>query len=68
MKDKAKQSRKKRNKEIGEALRKGKYIQAPFNKELSWFPPRPIIKKDKKEMERIYGKENQKKKADLRIV
>ena len=44
--EKSKRLRKERTIEIARELKAGQYIPAAFNASLSWFPPRPLIKKD----------------------
>ena len=48
--------RKKRNAEILEKFMAGESL-CLIPSAMTWFPPRPAIKKDKKEIERLYGKE-----------
>jgi len=48
--------RRKRNEEILEKFFKGESL-AKVPPQATWFPPRPIIKKDHKEMARLYGTE-----------
>lgn len=50
---KAEHKRMRRNKEIAEEIKSGEFIPTPINREMSWFPPRPIIKKDVREMNRL---------------
>lgn len=49
-------ARMKRNDEILEKFFKGESL-AKVPPQATWFPPRPIIKKDHKEMARLYGTE-----------
>jgi hypothetical protein len=53
-KDEIERKRQKHNKEIVERMRRGEEL-AEVDMMESWFPPRPIIKKDKKLMSRLYG-------------
>jgi len=55
-KQKAEEKRKERNKEIAEDLRNGTFIEPPINREMSWFPPRPIIQKDKRLVNQLHGR------------
>lgn len=55
MKRRIEQDRLQRAKDIAHAVRTGQYIQAPIDAQASFFPPRPTIKKDKREMARVYG-------------
>jgi hypothetical protein len=50
-------ARLKRAQEIADKVKSGTYIPAPFDAAESFFPQRPVIKKDPKELERIYGKD-----------
>ena len=50
------EDRKKRNKEILKKFFAGESL-CLIPASMTWFPPRPIIKKDKKEIERLYGKD-----------
>jgi hypothetical protein len=50
-------ARLKRAQEIADKVKSGTYIPAAFDAAESFFPQRPIIKKDKNEMKRIYGKD-----------
>ena len=55
-----------RNQELLRRMRNGDSLTA-FDSSSSWFPPRPTIEKDKKEMARLY--ENQKvKKVDDKTI
>lgn len=50
------EARKCRNKEILKKFFAGESL-CLIPAAATWFPPRPIIKKDKKEIERLYGKD-----------
>jgi len=50
----AEQRRLARAKELAKELKNGTYQPASFDKQESFFPQRPIIKKDKKDIARIY--------------
>lgn len=52
----AEKRRLERAKELAKEIKEGTYQAASFDKEESFFPQRKIIKKDEKEMARIYGK------------
>ena len=58
-----KQQRLKRNKEIVERLKKGESTQL-IPTHMTWFPPRPIIKKDEKVIKQLYGINDQPEKTD----
>lgn len=45
--------RKQHNKKVLKKMEKGESLSS-FNSQSSWFPPRPIIKKDKKAVEKLY--------------
>jgi len=47
--------RKARNQEIALAVKRGQYIPPPMDTHSSFFPARPVIQKDRKEMARVYG-------------
>ena len=47
------EKRKQRNKDIIERMKKGDPLSS-FNPSSSFFPPRPIITKNKKDIERVY--------------
>lgn len=49
------QLRKIRNKELMRRVRNGESTNS-FDSSASWFPPRPIIKKDPKAINQLYGK------------
>jgi hypothetical protein len=46
-----------RNKWIAEQVRTGAIIPAKMDMSQSWWPARPAIKKDKREIARLYGVE-----------
>jgi hypothetical protein len=46
--------RQERNREICDKVKAGAYIPAKLNLQESWFPKRPIIKKDPKAIEKLY--------------
>lgn len=46
------------NKEILEALKNKTELPKKMDTIDSWFPPRPLIKKDKEAMKKLYKKEN----------
>lgn len=54
----AAQRRKERNAEISKAIKDGSQIDAGFDKMESFFPARPIIKKDQAAINRLYGADN----------
>lgn len=45
-----------RAQEIADEVKKGYYLPASFDEMESFFPPRQVIKKDAKEIERLYGR------------
>lgn len=47
--------RKQRNSHIVERLRNGDSLSS-FNSQASWFPPRPLVDKDRDALQRLYGK------------
>lgn len=49
-----KQQRNQHNKEILDKLKKGESTQL-IPTHMTWFPPRPIIKKDEKHIKELYG-------------
>lgn len=55
MKDKRTSSdlRRQHNAELIRRMRNGEALSA-FDSKASWFPPRPVIKKDEREMRRLY--------------
>ncbi|MBI2601929.1 MAG: hypothetical protein HYW48_02640 [Deltaproteobacteria bacterium] len=50
--------RKKRNEELIKRMRRGDVLHT-YDAQTSWYPPRPVIKKDKKELARLYGEEKE---------
>lgn len=60
---KAERARKEKNKDLVERMRRGESL-SQFDKEESWYPKRPKIKKDKKELDRLYGEDEKGKDAD----
>ncbi len=52
--EKAEDLRKRRNRELLKRMHNGEVL-CSYDSTDSWFPPRPIIKKDKKEMARLYN-------------
>ena len=46
--------RRQHNKEILSRMKKGEALTS-FNSHTSWFPPRPIVKKDQADMQKLYG-------------
>jgi hypothetical protein len=52
--DEIKQDRLIRNKKIAEEVKLGTYVGASFDKSASWFPKRPIIKKDPNALEFLF--------------
>ncbi len=59
-KEKARLNRLNNNKRLSEHVRKNEPISSSFTTQGSWFPPRPLIEKDKKIMDRLYGDEDEK--------
>ena len=51
-KEKEKELRKQKNKDILERMKQGDPLQSPSQE--TWFPPRKIIKKDKKVLTKLY--------------
>lgn len=69
MSDKKDKIRQEKNKDLIDRMRKGESL-SQFVKEESWYPKRPKIKKDQKEMNKLYGEEGKDadtvaKKADV---
>ncbi len=58
MKKTKKQLQEEHNKAIIEALKAGKPTPRKYNNEDTWFPERPVIKKDKKAMDELYGEKS----------
>ena len=56
-KQKIEQDRKRRNAELTRKVKAGERIDPLVSQDATHFPPRPVIKKDKREMARIYGAE-----------
>jgi hypothetical protein len=50
--------RQEKNKEIVDRMRAGESL-ATIDQKATWWPPRPIIKKDLKEIARLYGETNE---------
>ena len=46
--------RKDRNKDLVERLKAGDPLNSPMDHVDTWWPPRPIIEKDVKEIKRVY--------------
>lgn len=46
--------RKVRNKELLQKMKNGEKLMS-FDSQASWFPPRPPVKKDDKELSRLFG-------------
>jgi hypothetical protein len=44
-----------RSQELANAVKAGTYIPAAFDSQASYFPARPLVKKDPKELARLYG-------------
>jgi len=59
LKEKARQNRLANNKRLSELVKGGEIIHSSFNSQSSWFPPRPLIEKDKKTMSRLYGEDDE---------
>lgn len=57
-KKRAEEKRKQRNQEIADQIKRGEWMPAPINREMSWYPPRPNIKKDIREMNRLLSMGN----------
>ena len=55
MERKTKDLRNKRNQDLIRRMNEGEVL-CSFDSKDSWFPPRPIIKKDKKALKRLYEK------------
>lgn len=54
MKRELDKKREERNRELVERMRQGDSL-SQFNPQLSFFPPRPVIKKDPREIRRVHG-------------
>lgn len=52
--DRSKNLRKERNEDVLDRLKKGDSLSS-FDSYASWYPPRPIIKKDSKALGKLYG-------------
>ena len=52
--DRSRNLRKERNEDILDRLKKGDALSS-FDSYASWYPPRPIIKKDSKALGKLYG-------------
>jgi hypothetical protein len=52
--DRSKNLRKERNEDVLDRLKKGDALSS-FDSYASWYPPRPIIKKDPKALGKLYG-------------
>jgi hypothetical protein len=52
--DRSKNLRKERNEDVLDRLKKGDSLSS-FDSYASWYPPRPIIKKDPKALGKLYG-------------
>lgn len=55
----SKNNRDKHNQEILDRMKSGDTLQR-YTAQASWFPPRPVIKKDTKAIEILYGKKEHK--------
>jgi len=60
LRETARQNRLANNKRLSELVKDGEIIHSSFNSQASWFPPRPLIEKDKKTMNRLYGMDEEK--------
>lgn len=58
--------RKERNARLAEAVKKGEYIPSLVDQRLIHYPPKPLIKKDEAAVERLYGKDEDKKEKKIR--
>ena len=56
------EERRRRNEDLVRRMKLGENLKR-FDSEMSWFPPRPIIKKDRKLMEQVHrsSKDDEKK-------
>jgi hypothetical protein len=61
------EKRKERNKEVVDRFRK-EYSHSLLPPEATWFPPRPIIAKDKDAISKLYGIEIPPTKSKLTLV
>jgi hypothetical protein len=50
----SKELRRQHNLDLMRRMRGGESLNA-YDSKASWFPPRPVIKKDEKEVSRVYG-------------
>jgi len=56
------ENRKKRNKELTDLVKAGAEISPTMPLSALFFPPRPLIKKDKKSLEQLFGKKEEENK------
>jgi len=55
--DQAKQKRIENNKRLSDMVKNGEKIPTSFTSQNSWYPPRPVIKKDAKAVKKLYGRD-----------
>ena len=60
LQEKARLNRIENNKRLSDLVKNNEHIGSSFTTQGSWFPPRPIIKKDKKTIQRLYNEEDEK--------
>lgn len=56
--EKVRKARLKRSQEIADSVKKGEYTPAAFDKNESWFPQRPVIRKDKRALSVVHGEDD----------
>lgn len=64
-KDEVEKQRQKHNKNIVERMKRGEDL-VEFDEMESWFPPRPMVKKDKKLMAKLYDNKEDEKEVKRR--
>ena len=65
--DRSRNLRKERNEDILDRLKKGDALSS-FDSYASWYPPRPIIKKDPKALGKLYSSKSAEKMAVPKVV
>ena len=60
LREKARLNRLESNKRLSNLVTNNEHIPSTFTTQGSWFPPRPLIKKDKKIMKRLYDEDDEK--------
>lgn len=57
-KDELEEARRRRNADLAEKIRRGDRIEPVIPQEAMFYPPRPLIKKDARDMARIFGEDD----------